>query len=71
MTERNMRVNGFQIIKIEREPITAPCQPDGEVVTIDYDTKDAMCKCNLVPNGFPVDGRNKVLHSSYSIQSIQ
>ena len=39
----------------------APCRPDGEVETIEDDTKEAVCYCNFKPKGCLVDGKNRII----------
>ena len=56
-----MKIDSFRILETEPKRIMAPCKPGGEVITTDYDTKEGLCKCKVVPNGCPVDGRNNVI----------
>ncbi len=39
--------------------VLAPCRPDGEVLTIDYDTKEAACFCEI--RNCLVDDMNKII----------
>lgn len=39
----------------------APCNPQGEVVTVDNDSKEAICRCPLNPKGCWVDDKNRVI----------
>lgn len=41
--------------------VLAPCRKDGEVTTVDYDTKDGVCICGKCV--CLVDGRNHLLYS--------
>ena len=61
-----LRGKGFRFVEITPQRVTAPCQPDGEVVTID-ESKDGLCKCSLNPEGCLVDGRNIVVQDKYVV----
>lgn len=56
-----------QIIGIPGPGKSAPCEPDGEVSSLDDDTREALCVCGENPAGCPVDGRNKVMRQPYYI----
>ncbi len=45
----------------ERQTIFAPCRSDGNVNTVDNDTKEAICLCHFVPKGCLVDNRNHIV----------
>lgn len=53
--------------KNDEKSVLAPCKPGGVVTEVDYDSKEAVCRCSVNPEGCFVDGRNKVLQDKYVI----
>lgn len=53
------RAHGVRVVKLDLEPLIAPCRSDGQVTTVDDDNKGAICRCPL--RTCWVDGRNHVL----------
>ena len=45
----------------------APCWADGEVTTVDYDTKDAICECKYLI--CLVDRRNIIQNSKHKLDA--
>lgn len=42
--------------------VYAPCNNEGNVVTIDDDTKEGLCRCPLNPKGCLVDPGNRIVN---------